>query len=76
MFNTPIKANDIEVAMFTSGQYGNDLETLEFEINAWLKNQPKNIVIQDIVYQHSGITSRGKDIISVLVISTPAGSAR
>ena len=76
MFNSPIRANDIEVTLFTSEEYGSDIEKLEFEVNAWLKNQPNNIVVQDIIYRHSGRTAMGKEIVSLLVISSPTKSAR
>jgi len=71
MFNKPINANNIEVEVFTSKQYGDDIEALQFEVNAWLKNQPKNIVVQDILYWHCGRTAMGKDIVSVAIISSP-----
>ena len=71
MFNTPIKANDIELAIFTCEHCGNDMDKLEFEANAWLKNQPNNIVIHDIIYWHSGKTPTGKEIASLLLVSAP-----
>jgi len=71
MANKPTKANNIEVEVFTSGQYGDDLEAWQLAINAWLKNQPNNIVIQDVLYRHCGRTSRGKDIVSIAIISSP-----
>ena len=70
MFNEPIKANNIEVEIFTNQQYADDLESFQLAINAWLKNQPGNALIQDIIYRHCGRTSRGKDIISVAIISS------
>ena len=36
MANKPTKANNIEVEVFTSGQYGDDLEAWQLAINAWL----------------------------------------
>ncbi len=71
MANKPTKANNVEVEVFTSGQYGDDLEAWQLAINAWLKNQPNNIVIQDVLYRHCGRTSRGKDIVSIAIISSP-----
>ena len=71
MFNKPIKASSMEIELFTSGKYGDDIEALEFEINAWLKSQPKNIVVQDIIYRHCGRVAKGKDIVSVMIISGP-----
>jgi len=73
MFNGPIRANDIEVEIFTGGQYGDDIEACQLAINAWLKNQPNNIVVRDIIYRHAGRRSpRGKDIISMVIITSPA----
>jgi len=72
MLNEPVKANDIEVEIFTSGQYGDDIEAYQLAINAWLKNQPNNIVVQDIIYRHAGRAPRGKDIISMVILSSPA----
>ena len=72
MFSEAIRANDIEVEIFTSEQYDDDIEAYQLAVNAWLKNQPNNIVIQDIIYRHGGRTSRGKDIISMVILSSPA----
>jgi len=71
MANKPTKANNVEVEVFTSGQYSDDLEAWQLAINAWLKNQPNNIVVQDVLYRHCGRTSRGKDIVSIAIISSP-----
>ena len=65
-----LKANDIEVEIFTSEQYGDNIEEYQLAINAWLKNQPNSVVIQDIIYRHSGRTSRGKDVLSMVVLSS------
>ena len=73
MFSEAIRANDIEVEIFTSEQYDDDIEAYQLAINAWLKNQPNNIVVQDIIYWHAGRRSpRGKDIISMVILSSPA----
>ncbi len=70
MLNEPLKANDIEVEIFTTGQYDDDIEAYQLAVNAWLKNQPNNVYVQDIIYRHAGRTSRGKDIISLVILST------
>ncbi|MFC1991437.1 hypothetical protein ACFLVC_01735 [Chloroflexota bacterium] len=70
MFNEPIKCSDIEVEIFTTGQFDDDIEACQLAVNAWLKNQPNNVCVQDIIYKHAGRTSRGKDIISLLILST------
>jgi len=72
MSNEPIKANNIEVEIFTSQQYSDDLDAFQLAINAWLKSQPSNALVQDILYRHSGRTPRGKDIVSVVIISSLA----
>ena len=71
MLSKPIKARDITVDVFTSGEYEGDVETFQDAVNSWLKSQPDNAVIEDIIYQHPGITSHGKDIFSVAIISRP-----
>ncbi len=70
MLSKPIKAINTEVEVFTSTQYG-DVQEFQDAVNAWLKNQPNNIVIEDIIYRHATATPRGKDILSVLIISRP-----
>ncbi len=69
MLSNAIKAAASEVTLFTSNEYGNDLEEFQVAVNSWLKGQPENVVIEDVIYQHCGVTSRGKDILSVLIIS-------
>ena len=72
MPDKPIKANKTVVEVFTSEQYGDDIEEWQLAINGWLKNQPDNIVVQEIIYRHSGRNAKGKDILSVAIISGPA----
>lgn len=69
MLSNSIKASASEITLFTSSEYGNDVEEFQMAVNSWLKGQPENVVVEDVIYQHSGITSRGKDILSVLIIS-------
>ncbi len=72
MADEAVKANDIVVEIFTSEQYGDDAEALQLAVNGWLKNQPDNIVLQDIIYRHCGRTGKGKDIISLAILSSPS----
>jgi len=76
MFDQPVKANDIVVEIFSSEQYGDDIDEYQLAINSWLKGQPNNIVVQDIIYRHAGRTTRGKDILSMVIISSPAPKGR
>jgi hypothetical protein len=69
MSNETIKATNIEVVIFTSSEYNADVQEFQDAVNSWLKSQPDNIVIEDIIYRHCGLTSRGKDIFSVAIIS-------
>ena len=69
MLNKQIKASDTEVVIFTSQEYEGDIEAFLDAVNSWLKSQPSNTAIEDIVYQHCGVTSRGKDIFSMAIIS-------
>jgi len=71
MFNKTIKAIDTEVVIFSSQDYDGDVETFQDSVNSWLKSQPDNIAIEDIIYRHCGVTSRGKDILSMAIISRP-----
>jgi hypothetical protein len=74
MLNNTIKAIDAEVVVFTSSEYGADVQEFQDAVNSWLKSQPDNIVIEDIVYHHCGATSRGKDIFSMAIISRSMSS--
>jgi len=72
MLNQPLKANDIEVEIFTTSQYEDDIDSYQLAVNGWLNNQPNNVYVQDIIYQHAGRNSRGKDIISLVILSIQA----
>lgn len=69
MSNETLKATNIEVVIFTSSEYNADVQEFQDAVNSWLKSQPDNIVIEDIIYKHCGLTSRGKDILSVAIVS-------
>jgi len=72
MFSKPLRAINTEVMLFTSSEYNNDVDDFQEAVNSWLKAQPDNIVIEDIIYNHCGVSSRGKDIFSMVVVSRPA----
>ncbi len=72
MYSKPIKAVNTEVVVFTSSEYNSDVQDFQEGVNSWLKTQPDNIVIEDIIYSHAGVTSRGKDIFSMAIISRAA----
>jgi hypothetical protein len=72
MISKLIKANATEVVVFTSAEYKNDVQDFQEGVNSWLKTQPDNIVIEDIIYNHCGISSRGKDIFSIAIVSRSA----
>jgi len=72
MFDEPVKANDIVVEIFSSAEQGDDIDEYQVAINSWLRSQPNNIVVQDIIYRHAGRTPRGKDMLSMVIISGPA----
>jgi hypothetical protein len=72
MFSKPLRSINTEVMVFTSSEYDNEVVDFQEGVNSWLKAQPDNIVIEDIMYNHSGLTSRGKDIISMVIVSRPA----
>ncbi len=69
MFSKTVKAINTEVAIFTSSEYNGDVEAFLDDVNSWFKSQPDNIAIEDIIYRHCGVTSRGKDIFSLAIIS-------
>ena len=69
MSNKTIKAINTEVVIFTSSEYSADVQEFQDAVNSWLKSQPDNIVVEDIIYKHCGVTSRGKDIFSVAIVS-------
>ena len=74
MFSKPLKAINTEVMLFTSSEYDNDVVDFQEGVNSWLKAQPDNIVIEDIIYNHCGVSSRGKDIFSLVIVSRPASA--
>ena len=69
MSNETIKATNTEVVIFTSSEYNADVQEFQDAVNSWLKSQPDNVVIEDIIYNHCGLTSRGKDIFSLAIVS-------
>tara|TARA_B100000315_G_C14403758_1_gene507696 strand:- start:111 stop:341 length:231 start_codon:yes stop_codon:yes gene_type:complete len=71
MFDKTVKAIDTEMVIFSSQDYDGDVEAFQDAVNSWLKSQPDNIAIEDIIYRHCGVTSRGKDIFSMVIISMP-----
>ena len=74
MISKTLKAINTEVMLFTSAEYDNDVVDFQEGVNSWLKAQPDNIVIEDIIYNHCGINSRGKDIFSMVIVSRPAST--
>jgi hypothetical protein len=72
MYSKPIKAINTEIMVFTSSEYDSDVQDFQEGVNSWLKTQPDNIVIEDIIYNHAGVTSRGKDIFSMAIVSRAA----
>ncbi|MBN1643843.1 MAG: hypothetical protein JW856_03395 [Dehalococcoidales bacterium] len=72
MLSKPIKATSTEIVVFTSSEYRNDVQDFQEGVNSWLHTQPDNIVIEDIVYQHCGTSSRGKDVFSIAIVSRAA----
>jgi hypothetical protein len=72
MLSKPVKATSTKVMVFTSTEYNSDVQDFQEGVNSWLKTQPDNIVIEDIIYNHCGINSKGKDIFSMAIISRAA----
>ena len=71
MLSKLMKARNIAVEIFTSNEYDGDVEMFQDAVNSWLKSQPDNVLIEDIIYQHSGVSVQGKDIFSVIIVSRP-----
>lgn len=71
MINEPLKANQLDVEIFTMTESGDDLEAFQLAVNGWLKNQPDNIFVHDVIYRHASRTPKGKDILSVLILTGP-----
>ncbi len=72
MFSKPLRATNTEIMLFTSSEYNNEVVDFQEAVNSWLKAQPDNIVIEDIVYNHCGVTSHGKDVFSIVIVSRSA----
>ena len=75
MLSKQTKASGIEVTLFTSNEYGGDVDEFQVAVNSWLRGQPDNVVVEDVIYQHCGSTSRGKDIFSMVIISRSLSGA-
>ena len=71
MSDKTLKAVNAEVVIFTSSEYNADVDEFQNSVNSWLKSQPDNIVIEDIIYRHCGVNARGKDIFSMAIVSSP-----
>ncbi len=69
MPNKIMKAIETGVAIFTSGEYNGDVEEFQDAVNSWFKSQPADVTIEDIIYKHCGVGSRGKDIFSIAIVS-------
>ena len=69
MLAKEIKASGSEVTIFISSEHNGDVEEFQSAVNSWLSSQPANVVLEDVIYQHCGTTSRGKDIFSMVIIS-------
>jgi len=69
MSDQSIKATNTEVVIFTSSEYNADVQEFQDAVNSWLKSQPDNVLIEDIIYRHCGLNSRGKDIFSLAIVS-------
>ncbi|MFC2071804.1 hypothetical protein ACFLUU_03680 [Chloroflexota bacterium] len=69
MSDKTMKAIETEVAIFTSGEYNGDVEAFQNDVNSWFKSQPDDVLIEDVIYRHCGVSSRGKDIFSIAIIS-------
>ena len=71
MLSKAIKAAGSEVTLFTSSEYDGDVEEFQTAVNSWLRSQPENIIIEDMIYQHCGRTTRGKDIFGLSLLIWP-----
>jgi hypothetical protein len=69
MLTKAIKATGSEITVFSSSEYGSNVDDFEAGVNSWLSSQPANVIIEDIIYQHCGQNSRGKDIFSMVFIT-------
>ncbi|MBN2238137.1 MAG: hypothetical protein JW712_00035 [Dehalococcoidales bacterium] len=72
MLSKPIKAKTTEVVVFTSSEYNNDIQDFQEGINSWLRSQPDNIVVEDVIYNHTVRGSHGKDAFSMAIVSRAA----
>ncbi len=63
MVKGPVKANDIQVEIILS-----NISVLEDAVNEWLSNAPADIMIHDIMYQHSAGASNEPGKASVLIL--------
>jgi hypothetical protein len=70
--NKPIRATTAEIVVFTSSEYKNDVQEFQEGVNSWLKTQPDNIVIEDIIYRYAGPNSHGRDSFSLAIVSRQA----
>ena len=74
MLTKPVKASTTEIVIFTSAEYNNDVQDFQEGINSWLRSQPDNIVVEDVIYNHTTRGTLGKDALSVAIISRAASN--
>ena len=70
MLNKALRAVDTEMVIFSSKDYNGDTENLQDALNSWCRSQPDDITIDDIIYRHCGVNRQGKDILSLLIVSS------
>ena len=68
MLGKPIRAKDIQVKIFYSGECTECGDTLESAVNQWLGNLSDNTAVHDILYQHCLAPASGLDVASLAVI--------
>ena len=69
MLSRAIKASVSEITLFDSSEYSGDIDDFQTAVNSWLRSQPDNVVVEDVIYQHCGTNSRGKAVFSMVIIS-------
>jgi hypothetical protein len=72
MIRKPIRAKTTEIVVFNGSEYKNDVQDFQEGVNSWLKTQPDNVVIEDIIYRYAGAATRAKDSFSIAIISRTA----
>ena len=63
-----IKANEMSIRIFATGQYEGDVVKMENGIAQWLNQQPDDVRVYDVKYVHNVSSDCEVGVVSVAII--------